>query len=697
MAEAMEPTLAGAERAAPQKTMTPEELAPYFPQLEILDCLGRGGMGVVYKARQKSLNRVVALKLLAPERADDAGFAERFRKEAQALAALNHPHIVTVYDFGQAGSFYFLLMEFVDGVNLRQAMRAGRFTPTQALAIVPHSLVAGTPQYMAPEQKSHGVIDHRADIYSLGVVLYELLTGELPADKLQPPSSRLRGLQIDVRLDEIVLRAMEKRPELRYQQVSDVKTMCETIATNPPPASPPETPVATGSSPVREKPDLIAKLLLFSPIVGVRNGRRVIHWAGWRSNGILFLVVMAVVFVPAVLSGEHIAGWLVSFFLFVLGMIVANAVRDCRKPIEQLPSLDVKVVSKTPPAFVVFGSLYFALVFVLMTSASLLPDRVACHFGLDGNADDWMGRVPYLLLIAAIPAVMALMFAFVSRRIRTAGASFITIPRRDYWLAPDRRATTAALIRDRLMWLLCLLTLFFGSLHVLTVAANRTSPPHLNMGALLVVVIVFLVAMMMWLFMLVMRFAEADDRRGGTAPPPFSRAAMKQQIRNYFRVILPVGLVVSLPLVENATAVAAPAPKITTDQIIVEDLALQMIVAVREKDDNKLRVLACDAVKGWRDALPAFAVEMREHYRQLTGNEAFDMRAVESLVDSNLAVVKCTGPKELSGIYLVLFFVKTHDGWHNWMLRNSPPERRLNEFMNEKPPSAATDLKGAKP
>src|SRR5580704_7818626 len=85
--------LEGRAKSAP---LTPEELAPHFPQLEILECLGRGGMGVVYKARQKSLNRFVALKLLAPERAEDPSFAERFAREAQALAALNHPHIVAV-------------------------------------------------------------------------------------------------------------------------------------------------------------------------------------------------------------------------------------------------------------------------------------------------------------------------------------------------------------------------------------------------------------------------------------------------------------------------------------------------------------------------------------------------------------------------------------------------------------------------
>src|SRR6185369_2008130 len=117
--------------------LTPAELAPSFPQLEILECLGRGGMGVVYKARQKSLNRLVALKLLAPERADDPLFAARFTREAQALASLTHPHIVAVHDFGQAGGFYFLIMEFVDGVNLRQLLQAKKLTPKEALSIVP--------------------------------------------------------------------------------------------------------------------------------------------------------------------------------------------------------------------------------------------------------------------------------------------------------------------------------------------------------------------------------------------------------------------------------------------------------------------------------------------------------------------------------------------------------------------------------
>ena len=271
-----ETDLTGESKAAPLPPFSPDELAPHFPQLEILQCLGRGGMGVVYKTRQKSLNRFAALKLLAPERARDGDFARRFTREAHALAALNHPHIVTVYDFGRAGGFYFLLMEFVDGVNLRQAMSAKRFTPKQALAVVPpvcealqyahdHGIVhrdikpenllldkegrvkiadfgiakilgddsntglaesqpAGTPQYMAPEQKDRQNADHRADIYSLGVVLYEMLTGELPGAKLQPPSSKV---QIDVRLDEVVLRALEQKPEMRYATVAEFRTQVE--------------------------------------------------------------------------------------------------------------------------------------------------------------------------------------------------------------------------------------------------------------------------------------------------------------------------------------------------------------------------------------------------------------------------------------------------------------------------------------
>ena len=264
-------TMPQGEKATPMPPLSPEELAEHFPQFEILECLGRGGMGVVYKARQKALERTVALKLLAGEWQGDSGFAERFEKEAKTLAQLSHPNIVTIHDFGEAGGHYFIVMEFVDGVNLRDLLRDGKMEPEQALAIVPPicealefahekgvvhrdikpenllldrdgrvkiadfgiaSLVgtqgekAGTPAYMAPEQSGTHV-DERADIYALGVVLYEMLTGEQPAEDLVSPS---RKVEVDVRIDEMVLRALESEPEKRYQTAGEFRTVVERIA-----------------------------------------------------------------------------------------------------------------------------------------------------------------------------------------------------------------------------------------------------------------------------------------------------------------------------------------------------------------------------------------------------------------------------------------------------------------------------------
>src|SRR5439155_6037421 len=260
----------------------PEQLAPRFPQLEILGLIGQGGLGAVYKARQQHLDRLVALKILPAEVSQDPAFAERFMREARALARLAHPNIVTVHDFGQADGFYYFLMEFIDGATLRQVLAEGKLAPREALAIVPQVCeglqyahdqgvvhrdvkpenilldktgrvkiadfglarlvgtdpgarrltqpreVMGTPHYMAPEQvEKPQFVDHRADIYSLGVVFYEMLTGELPLGRFAAPSQKV---QVDVRLDEVVLRALEKEPERRYQQASQVRTDLESIA-----------------------------------------------------------------------------------------------------------------------------------------------------------------------------------------------------------------------------------------------------------------------------------------------------------------------------------------------------------------------------------------------------------------------------------------------------------------------------------
>ena len=129
----------------PSNAPSPEldDLRRVFPQLEIIEPLGAGGMGRVYKVRQPNLDRIVALKLLPPAYAADPEWVERFTREARALARLNHPHIVQVFDFGETAPdekgerFPFLLMEYVDGVNLRQALRNGALTAREALTIVP--------------------------------------------------------------------------------------------------------------------------------------------------------------------------------------------------------------------------------------------------------------------------------------------------------------------------------------------------------------------------------------------------------------------------------------------------------------------------------------------------------------------------------------------------------------------------------
>jgi hypothetical protein len=261
---------------------TVEELAPLFPQLEFVTLIGRGGMGAVYKARQPALDRFVAVKVLPREAGADPAFAERFNREARALARLVHANIVAVYDVGKAGDFYYFVMEHVDGANLRHVLRDGHLTPEQALRIVPQICdalqfaheegvvhrdikpenilldrrgrvkiadfglakllgrdtddftltgsrqVMGTLYYMAPEQVERPLeVDHRADIYSLGVVLYEMLTGQLPVGRFPMPSEKAGT---DAFLDEVVLHALEREPANRYQHASEVKTDVESHA-----------------------------------------------------------------------------------------------------------------------------------------------------------------------------------------------------------------------------------------------------------------------------------------------------------------------------------------------------------------------------------------------------------------------------------------------------------------------------------
>jgi uncharacterized protein YndB with AHSA1/START domain/tRNA A-37 threonylcarbamoyl transferase component Bud32 len=250
---------------------SPAELAQRLPNLEVLELLGSGGMGVVYKGRQPLLNRLVAIKVIRPDLDTDGAFQERFLREGRALAKLRHPFIVTVFDIQQAGDLYCLVMEYVEGSSLRQLLQEGNgsITERRALDYVPQitealqhaheagvvhrdvkpenilvdtrgrirlvdfglatlfgptaparaaddDRVAGTLRYMAPEQISMpSSVDHRADIYATGVVFYEMLSHEVPGPDRVPPSRRAGT---DPRIDPIVMRAIEKDRDLRYQE-----------------------------------------------------------------------------------------------------------------------------------------------------------------------------------------------------------------------------------------------------------------------------------------------------------------------------------------------------------------------------------------------------------------------------------------------------------------------------------------------
>jgi serine/threonine protein kinase len=270
---------------SPPDEVLPLEIGSTFQGLQVLSLIARGGMGVVYLARQPDLDRTVALKILSPELAADPEFAQRFNGEAKILALLSHPNIVQIYDFGRGAGLYYLVMEYVEGVSLRQVLREKRPGSDEVLRILSQvcaaleyahfqgvvhrdikpeniligvggrikiadfglakilgrkgqtgpvtqtRLIMGTPQYMAPEQSENlPGLDHRADIYALGVILYEMLTGRPPQGLFQPPS---QTAQVDGRLDGIVQKALERMPEHRYQRASELKTDIDRVASSP--------------------------------------------------------------------------------------------------------------------------------------------------------------------------------------------------------------------------------------------------------------------------------------------------------------------------------------------------------------------------------------------------------------------------------------------------------------------------------
>ncbi len=257
---------------------------------EIIEEVGSGGMSIVYKAKCHVLNRYVAIKVLKPEFSDDKSFVNKFRIEAQSAAGLSHPNIVNVFDVGEENGFYYIVMELVEGITLKEYIQQNGRLPYQTALdfiiqicsgievahehhtihrdIKPQNIIVskngtlkvtdfgiakaatsntiassamGSVHYISPEQARGGYADERSDIYSLGVTLYEMLTGRVPFEGENNVTVALMHIQsevippreyypdIPVSLEKVVLKMMQKKPERRYLTVnallSDLKKL----------------------------------------------------------------------------------------------------------------------------------------------------------------------------------------------------------------------------------------------------------------------------------------------------------------------------------------------------------------------------------------------------------------------------------------------------------------------------------------
>ena len=255
----------------------PADLSPLFPGYEVQSLIATGGMGAVYYAVQKSLDRAVAIKILPRELSKDSAFCAGFESEAKAMARLNHPNLIGVYDFGEVEGMLYIIMEFVPGKSLYHSAYGKIIDQQEVIRIVsgiceglahaheygimhrdikPSNIlldqnaqpkigdfglaspvgrkleegdeIFGTPHYTAPEVLStpHSV-DYRADIFSVGVLLHELLTGRLPAQDQRPASTIAR---CDPRFDLIIRKATQNLPAARYPSAMDLANDLRLIA-----------------------------------------------------------------------------------------------------------------------------------------------------------------------------------------------------------------------------------------------------------------------------------------------------------------------------------------------------------------------------------------------------------------------------------------------------------------------------------
>ncbi len=283
----------------------------FLGQYELLQLIGKGGMARVYKSIQPALDRYVAVKLLHPSVAADEEFLARFQREAKAAASLRHPHIVQIFDFGHQEQLYYMVMELIDGPTLREELQRLKslgetlpfsevrriigevsealdyahdrgiihrdvkpanilLTPERQAVLSDFGLAfmiesprqtitgfVGTPEYMSPEQGQGMAVDSRTDVYSLGVVLYEMLTGRVPFTAKTPmaivmkhiseplPPPRSINPHIPESVEQVLLKAMSKRPEDRYDRAGELSRALaeafEVAAADRPTAIPPTT------------------------------------------------------------------------------------------------------------------------------------------------------------------------------------------------------------------------------------------------------------------------------------------------------------------------------------------------------------------------------------------------------------------------------------------------------------------------
>lgn len=262
---------------------------------EILELVGRGGMAYVYKARDIKLNRFVAVKVLREEYTENEQFIKKFDRESQAAAGLSHPNIVSVYDVGVDGDVYFIVMEYVDGITLKQYLdRKGHLDYQEATSfmidvaealqcahdhqiihrdIKPQNIMLtsdlvpkvtdfgiarainsstitmtnqtmGSVHYISPEQARGGFVDERSDLYSLGIMYFELLTGQLPFDEESSVTIAIKHIQEDITppkeinpeipqsVNDVVVKLCQKKPEDRYQSCNELIEDLEKIMMN---------------------------------------------------------------------------------------------------------------------------------------------------------------------------------------------------------------------------------------------------------------------------------------------------------------------------------------------------------------------------------------------------------------------------------------------------------------------------------